>query len=185
MDGENDEKEMGGEEMTAVEDEVQNVQDDLVQAARYGDTDDLRLALSDGATVNTPDSEGRTALHMACANGHLDVVRLLIESHADVNVLNSEGSSPLHWAAVNGRIPIVELLMAHGANPAVLNRLERTPVDDALGAGHSKVLDVINTAMAAREMAGVAVKPKSDHTSMEEDGEGETKLDDSDIQELL
>lgn len=82
------------------------VVDALVEAARYGDIDEVRELLAQGLHFNSQDTQGRTALHMAAANGHMDVVQYLISHGADVNIENDEKNTPLHWAALNGEIEV-------------------------------------------------------------------------------
>ncbi|CAK7330617.1 unnamed protein product [Dovyalis caffra] len=52
--------------------------DSLLEAARYDDIDDITSLASSGISLDSKDSLGRTALHMAAANGHLDIVEYLI-----------------------------------------------------------------------------------------------------------
>eukprot|EP00270_Netrium_digitus_P014949 TRINITY_DN5163_c0_g1_i4.p1 TRINITY_DN5163_c0_g1~~TRINITY_DN5163_c0_g1_i4.p1 ORF type:complete len:144 (+),score=33.02 TRINITY_DN5163_c0_g1_i4:66-497(+) len=100
----------------------------LHDGARYGDEDDVRAALQFGVDINCTRSGNRsTALHLAAANGHSHIICLLL----------SQGT-------------VVELLMGAGADPSALNRHERTPVDEALSGNHMEILEMINTAMAAR-----------------------------------
>ena len=108
------------------------------QCARYGELDDLKVLLADGrvdGAVALPD--GRTALHMACANGHADVAAFLIEQGADLDAPNAEGSTALHWAAVNGHAAVLRQLLDAGASRAVVNKNARTPLDEAIGANHA------------------------------------------------
>jgi hypothetical protein len=53
-----------------------------VQAARYGDMEDVRSYLSQGVSPDAVDIEGRTALFFAAANGHLEIVDVLLEKDA-------------------------------------------------------------------------------------------------------
>ncbi|KXZ49766.1 hypothetical protein GPECTOR_19g217 [Gonium pectorale] len=76
----------------------------LVDGARYGDMEDVDAALSQGVPVDSKDSMGRTALHMACANGHVEVITRLLEAGALTDVTNSGGNTPLHWACLNGHM---------------------------------------------------------------------------------
>ncbi|KAK6916131.1 Ankyrin repeat, partial [Dillenia turbinata] len=110
-------------------------------AARYDDIDDVESLASAGISLDSKDSEGRTAFHMASANGHLDVVEYLISSRVDVNASNLEKNTPLHWACLNGHV-------------------ERTPLDEAVSGGKMDVIDAINTAVAQVELTSVA-KTKS------------------------
>lgn len=55
----------------------------LLAAAREGDADALALALRDGARLEAPDEEGRTALQLASAAGHEEAARVLVAMGAD------------------------------------------------------------------------------------------------------
>jgi ankyrin repeat protein len=96
--------------------------DDLLEAARYNDIDDLRTLASDGLSLHSRDSQGRTALHMAAANGHMTIVEYLISEGVDINALNDENNAPLHWACLNGHVEVVKRLILAGASLSLLNR---------------------------------------------------------------
>lgn len=115
----------------------------LIDGARYGDVEDVQMALDGGADVNVADDLGRTALHMASANGHETLVQMLLEAGADVGALNTEKNTPLHWACLNGHERIVSKLMQFGASPTALNVHERTPVDEAMLFEKEGVLEVM------------------------------------------
>ena len=53
-----------------------------IQAARYGDMEDVQSYLSQGVSPDAVDVEGRTALFFAAANGHLEIVDVLLEKEA-------------------------------------------------------------------------------------------------------
>ncbi|KAL3829641.1 hypothetical protein ACJIZ3_018443 [Penstemon smallii] len=127
------------------------------QAARYNDIDDVMSMASAGVSLDSKDSQGRTALHMASANGHLSIVDYLIHNGAEVNALNVEKNTPLHWACLNGHIEVLKRLILAGANVSLLNSHERTPVDEAVSRGKMDVIDAINEAEAQLELAGTQV----------------------------
>ncbi|KAK6121554.1 hypothetical protein DH2020_044702 [Rehmannia glutinosa] len=108
--------------------------DALLEAARYDDIDDLMSIASVGVSLDSKDSEGRTALHMASANGHLDIVDYLISNGVDVNASNTEKNTPLHWACLNGHIEM-----------------------RAVSRGKLDVIDAINEAAAQVELTGTRV----------------------------
>eukprot|EP00879_Flechtneria_rotunda_P005063 GHRR01005340.1.p1 GENE.GHRR01005340.1~~GHRR01005340.1.p1 ORF type:complete len:228 (+),score=102.66 GHRR01005340.1:210-893(+) len=119
--------------------------DFLIDSARYGDTEDVDVAIKQGVAVDGQDESGRTALHMACANGHGEIAKLLLEANASPDIKNAEGNTPMHWACLNGHTEVVQALLDKGATAAVLNNAGRTPVDEALARGHQAVIDVINS----------------------------------------
>ncbi|KAG6789581.1 hypothetical protein POTOM_005686 [Populus tomentosa] len=65
------------EQQTQIETTPETV-DALLEAARYDDIEDIASLASSGVSLDSKDSLGRTALHMAAANGHLDIVEYLI-----------------------------------------------------------------------------------------------------------
>lgn len=134
--------------MTEPSEEVE----ELIDAARYGDYEDVSTALDNKTPVNGTDALGRSALHMACANGHAGIVHLLISAGADVTLANAEGNVPLHWACLNGHVEIVKLLLEAGASPSALNSYERTPIDEALN--HMRCDDILGVINAATSNGG-------------------------------
>ena len=58
---------------------------DMCDYASAGDIENLKLLLNNGVDPNQGDYDGRTPLHLACAEGKDAVVELLISFKADVN----------------------------------------------------------------------------------------------------
>ncbi|EER99842.1 hypothetical protein BDA96_02G423700 [Sorghum bicolor] len=130
---------------------------DLIDAARYDDLEDVVAMFSAGISLDSTDSQGRTALHMASANGHLAVVEYLIQNGANVNATNLEKNTPLHWACLNGHIEVIKALISAGASVSALNSHEKTPMDEAVSKGKMDVIDAIGAAVAQAELDGVTV----------------------------
>jgi hypothetical protein len=67
--------------------------DDLLVAARNGDTETVRSLVAKGVNVNARrQPEGWTALHFAASGAHLQIVELLLQAKADANAVGSAGT---------------------------------------------------------------------------------------------
>ena len=89
---------------------------DLPAAAMVGDVAAVRRLLDLGLPIDTPDSQGCTALLRAAGGGQLMAVGLLLQRGADSALAAETGATALS-AAVSMRHPqIVELLLANGAD---------------------------------------------------------------------
>ena len=64
-----------------------------------GDVDTIRQLIHQGANLNEPsDYDGKTSLHLACAEGHVEVVQLLLKNGASAYVRDRRGRTPLFEA---------------------------------------------------------------------------------------
>jgi ankyrin repeat protein len=69
------------------------------------------------ANVNTPASDGTTALHWAVHNGDVDLVDRLLRAGADAKAKNQFGATPMSEAAFLGKVAVIEKLLKSGADP--------------------------------------------------------------------
>ncbi|TKS67047.1 Unconventional myosin-XVI [Collichthys lucidus] len=92
---------------------------------------DVRQLVSTGASLNQPNDDGVTLLHIASASGYREVVSVLLESRADPHPADNTFWTPLHLAAKYGQTSIVSQLLRHGANPTLLNCNQDKPSDIA------------------------------------------------------
>ena len=119
---------------------VQEYSAEFLEAARYGELEDLKTIFSHPRLKELIDfqnlvdeSAGSTALMFASANGHMDCIQFLVESVlVDVNRANSSGNTALHWAALNGHAEAVSFLIKKGGNVLAENKFQRTPFDEAI-----------------------------------------------------
>ncbi len=75
-------------------------------------------------SINQADSNGRTALHLACLAGRLDVVQLLHEVEGiDVNCRTKGGETPLMKAVQSGNLYLVGECLNNNYNPFLENSL--------------------------------------------------------------
>jgi hypothetical protein len=73
--------------------------------------------LQAGAVINATDSNGLTALHVACVAGQLPVVEALL-AHGSINVdsRTRDNCLPVHLAAKSGALRVVARLVEGGFN---------------------------------------------------------------------
>jgi ankyrin repeat protein len=113
----------------------------LIQAARTGSLDTIKLLLDAGADdVNLPGPTGddwdATPLQHAILARQSAAVQLLLERGADPNrVAGPNAPAPLLLAAGDTDPTFVTLLLAHGADPAIEGDDGVTPLSRAVSAG--------------------------------------------------
>jgi len=88
----------------------------LVDAVKSGDRAAALALLQQKVNVNTPESDGTTALHWAVQRDDADLVDRLIKAGANVNAKNDYGSTPMSEAAINGNVGILDRLLKSGAD---------------------------------------------------------------------
>ncbi|KAL3969838.1 prickle [Sarotherodon galilaeus] len=93
---------------------------------------DVRQLVASGGSLNQPNEEGITLLHIACASGYREVVSVLLQSGADPHPADNNFWTPLHLAAKYGQTSVVSQLLRHGANPTLLNCNQDKPYDIAV-----------------------------------------------------
>lgn len=94
----------------------QNLNDDLIVAARKSNVEAVKELLAKGADPNAKSPYGATPLFFACDRGSLEIVRMLVDRGADVNVQDSfYKSTAVGWAVSKNHVAIVKLLLEKGA----------------------------------------------------------------------
>jgi ankyrin repeat protein len=89
----------------------------LADAAEKMDRAAIRALLKQHAAVNTPQTDGMTALHWAAYQDDLEIARLLVRAGANVKAANRYGVTPLSLACTNGNAAMIEMLLKGGADP--------------------------------------------------------------------
>jgi ankyrin repeat protein len=100
-----------------------------------------------GFAVDTRDSKGMTALHIAAAAGKSDAVALLLARGADPAAYDSNGWTALHHAVREGHEGTVAALLNDEKSPANVNAQTResgeTPLHLAARKGHCDIIDAL------------------------------------------
>ncbi len=115
----------------------------LIQAAKKGLLDEVRLLVERGASVDSRGTWGMTPLMWAASKGHGKVVRLLLDRGADVNAQASNSSTALMWTAFAGHRHLVKLLLDRGARINDQSNCGRTALISAAFNGHDEVVSLL------------------------------------------
>jgi ankyrin repeat protein len=89
----------------------------LIKAASEGNLQEVAELLADGVSVNSRDSEGRTALIAASYLGNNEICSLLMDNSASLKPKDKDGYSALDFAAARGLVDTVKLLLKKGKQP--------------------------------------------------------------------
>lgn len=105
-----------------VEEQTQEVEMPLHEAARRGNLSFLRECLEGGVSGTGLDTAGNTALYWAARAGHINCVKELLKlPNPTINAQNKLGDSPLHGAAAHGHLEVVNLLLKAGTDVTLRN----------------------------------------------------------------
>ncbi len=108
-----------------------SVHQELILSADRGDTIGVWAALVAGASPDSNDRSGHTALIFAARDGRLDIAELLLGYGATVDWQDGEKVTPLILAATMNHPDMVTLLLDHGAKLAIKDQWGRTALDYA------------------------------------------------------
>ncbi|MEV5195540.1 MULTISPECIES: ankyrin repeat domain-containing protein [Streptomyces] len=116
----------------------------LFEALYDGDNAVVR-ALRAGASAESSDEEGTTALYLAAVQDLPGAVRLLLSVGADPNRASGPeaGDLPLCGAACGGHTEVVEALLAAGAWPDLREEFGFTALRWACGLGHARIAELL------------------------------------------
>lgn len=88
--------------------------DNMVAAAKGGDTETVREGLKAGFDPNYVDRQGNSLLIHAAANSNTDVVAVLLSSGANPAIQNRAGDDALNYGAIKGNLAIVQMMLKAG-----------------------------------------------------------------------
>jgi len=123
-----------------------NLDQELVQAAKKGNTESVEYALGKGANVNAKDPEFHaTALMWAAHEGRLDTMRILIQHGAEIDMRGDDGETALWFTAQRGQLEAMKLLVENGADPAVVGRDGQSAYTVAVTKGNTEIVDYLES----------------------------------------
>ena len=94
--------------------------------------------------IDTANSCGNSALHLACLNQDEEAVELLLRFNTNVNAQNLERITPLHMAAATGNVNIVASLIEAGADISIsVDSSGCTALHDACNNGSAEVARIL------------------------------------------
>lgn len=83
-------------------------------ASAESNTLELSKIANENISLELPDYEGKTPLHVACVTGKKEIVDFLIEMKVNPNALDKQGRTPLMEAVTYGNYEIAEMLIEYG-----------------------------------------------------------------------
>ena len=97
----------------------------------------MNFLLAQGAKPNVVNSQGRTALNIACGSRKTDCVYALLDTGEDPNIPSQCNLFPIHRSSMRGEEASIGALLKAGADPSPCeNVLSETPLHFAAREGH-------------------------------------------------
>lgn len=123
--------------------------DELVLAAKNGNTKVVERLLDKGLDVNTRDKQfNATLLMWAAHEGKVDTLKLLLTRGAEMESEKEGGKTALWYAAEQGRTDAARILIQRGAKPDVKSGDGVTALMVAKSRGHSGIAQLLQGAGA-------------------------------------
>lgn len=122
----------------------------LAEAAFVCDFLRVRELLSQGASTEGRDEDGRTPIFSAVLGNSVGVLGLLLEAGADVNAKDRDGWTALHFAAQEHLAEMARILLGSGADLGAQDDDGATPLWRAVQAsgGRSELIGILRAAGA-------------------------------------
>ena len=111
--------------------------EELFDACKVGNIDEVKRLIEQGVDVNARDSNGWTPLVFAAGSGHAEIADLLIDNNADVTSQTNEGRNALMYAAAYfGHTDIARILIDNDADIDAIDNKGLTALMLAARRGH-------------------------------------------------
>jgi hypothetical protein len=115
----------------------------LIQAARDGDTEEVKAHIAKGENLDQPDAFGWTPLRAAVEFSFTETAIALIEGGANVNVKDDLGRTPLMLASMRGNKEIVDGLLARKADVTAKDTGQKTALHVAAQTGNLEIVEAL------------------------------------------
>ncbi len=114
------------------------VSEQLLISARSADLKGIVDSLEHGASPNSRNRFGKTALFTAVEKNRADIVKVMLEHGVDVDLASLEKVTPLMAAAYSGNSEIVELLLSKKPKLEEEDRVHKSALIYACGMGNTQ-----------------------------------------------
>lgn len=131
----------------------------LLTAVYEGDEDAVLKSLRSGASPESADTDGETALYLAAVSDRPGIVRLLLAAGADPDRLSQGTDAPLCGAACGGHTEVVRALLASGAAPDRVEGFGFTALTWAVQQGRAAVVTELLAAGSDPDRPGPTGEP--------------------------
>lgn len=116
----------------------------IAHAARVGGVDDLRrICETDPSTLDSLNSDGKSALQMAIEENRLEIARFLLDQGADLAVWKSSNVSPLDFCVDRGDTELVALLLEYNCASAREGKRRGGPLHVAARNGNAQIVELL------------------------------------------
>ncbi|XP_016838885.2 ankyrin-2 isoform X2 [Nasonia vitripennis] len=159
----------------------------FLRAARSGNLEKVIEHLDTDLDINTANSNGLNALHLASKDGHVEIVTELLKRGAKVDAATKKGNTALHIASLAGQSEIVNILIQYGAAVNIQSQNGFTPLYMAAQENHDQVVKILlnngaNQSLATEDgFTPLAVAMQQGHDKvvsvlLENDSKGKVRL---------
>ncbi|XP_011872627.1 PREDICTED: ankyrin-2-like isoform X2 [Vollenhovia emeryi] len=159
----------------------------FLRAARSGNLERVVEFLDTDLDINTANSNGLNALHLASKDGHVEIVTELLKRGAKVDAATRKGNTALHIASLAGQCEIVNILIQYGAAVNIQSQNGFTPLYMAAQENHDQVVKLLlgngaNQSLATEDgFTPLAVAMQQGHDKvvsvlLENDSKGKVRL---------
>uniref|UniRef100_A0A1I8IPQ3 ANK_REP_REGION domain-containing protein n=1 Tax=Macrostomum lignano TaxID=282301 RepID=A0A1I8IPQ3_9PLAT len=125
----------------------------FLRVARAGNLAKVLDYLNCGTRIDTCNTNGLNALHLAAKEGHTAVVRELLMRNADPDACTKKGNTALHIACLAGQLEVARLLIEKGAKVNCQSQNGFTPLYMAAQENHVDVVRLLLASGALQTLA--------------------------------